>query len=101
MFTRPPTALRSVFGTLLLLGMPYLVFGQATPSADVALFTLRVPRDAKVEVAGEETTSTGTERSFVTPSLEIGRRYSYRVVATWTEKGKARRVERQIRFKAG
>ena len=101
MSNRTHTGLRAAICSLLIVGMPYLAFSQVAPTPDVAFVVVRVPADAKVLIAGEATTATGTERTFVTPTLKTGRKYSYVVVGTWSEGGKEKRVERTVRFKAG
>ena len=101
MSNRTHTGMRAAICSLLIVGMPYLAFSQVTPTADVAFLVVRVPADAKVLIAGEATTATGTERTFVTPALKAGRKYSYVVIGTWSEGGKEKRVERTVHFKAG
>ena len=101
MSNRTLAGMRAAICSLLIVGMPYLAFSQETPTADVAFLVVRVPADAKVVIAGEATTATGTERTFVTPTLKAGQKYSYVVVGTWSEGGKEKRVERTVHFKAG
>jgi uncharacterized protein (TIGR03000 family) len=47
------------------------------------------------------TKATGTDRSFKSPALENGKRYTYRVTATWIEKGREVNHETTIAFRAG
>ena len=101
MSNRTLAGMRAAICSLLIVGMPYLAFSQETPTADVAFLVVRVPGNAKLDIAGEATTATGPERTFVTPTLKTGRNYSYVVVATWSEGGKEKRVERTVHFKAG
>jgi uncharacterized protein (TIGR03000 family) len=51
-----------------------------------------VPADAEVFFDGEPTTQKGTQRLFLTPALQAGKKYHYDVLARWKENGKA--VER-------
>ena len=44
---------------------------------------------------------TGEHRSFRSPALEAGKRYTYKVVATWLEKGREVTHETKIEFSAG
>ena len=101
MLERTPAGLRSAIISLLIVGMPTIAFSQTSPTADVAIIVVRVPSDAKVVLADGDTSATGTERTFVTPTLGVKRKYSYVIVGTWTEGGKAKRVARTVRFKAG
>jgi uncharacterized protein (TIGR03000 family) len=55
---------------------------------DAALIKLRVPANAEVWFSGDKTTSTGSDRSFVTPSLERGRRFAYDIRVRWMQNGK-------------
>jgi uncharacterized protein (TIGR03000 family) len=62
--------------------------GSYAPTDNTAMIHLRVPGDATVWVEGERTQQTGTERDFVSPPLDPGKDYSYRIKARWTEDGK-------------
>ncbi len=53
-----------------------------------ALLNVTVPADAKVFVNGAATTSTGTQRQFVSRGLVAGNRYSYEIRAEVTIDGK-------------
>jgi uncharacterized protein (TIGR03000 family) len=73
----------------------------SVPSAglnNTAEIDVMLPRgDAKVWVDGTPMTAgSGTQRAFVSPALEQGYSYSYRVTATWTENGQEVRVERRV-----
>jgi uncharacterized protein (TIGR03000 family) len=48
-------------------------------AADEALLSLDVPEDAEVFINGRQTTSTGTQRQYVSRGLESGRHYEYLV----------------------
>jgi len=60
-----------------------------TPSSSdaIARVTVIVPADADVFIDGTQMTQTGTVRTFSTPPLEKGYRYSYTIRARWTEDG--------------
>jgi uncharacterized protein (TIGR03000 family) len=47
------------------------------------------------------TKATGTDRSFRSPALEEGKRYTYRIVAIWVESGKEVNHETKLVFRAG
>ena len=75
-------------------------FGTAPPARAIApggclLVSVKVPQPAaEVFVDGAKTAQTGTDRTFESPPLEAGQRYSYTVTARWIENGRA--VERSI-----
>jgi uncharacterized protein (TIGR03000 family) len=51
-----------------------------------AMVDVRLPKsDATVWLEGVKTQQTGTERSFVSPTLAAGKTYSYEVHARWTD----------------
>jgi uncharacterized protein (TIGR03000 family) len=61
-----------------------------------------VPADATIQVEGQQTSSTGTQREFVSPALTPGKRYVYTVrVHYTTDGGKEVDDVRQIRVRAG
>jgi uncharacterized protein (TIGR03000 family) len=66
-----------------------------------ARITLVVPSDAEVYIDGKAMTQTGSERQFVTPSLEKGSTYNYSIRAVWTQDGRAIETTRTVRFQAG
>jgi uncharacterized protein (TIGR03000 family) len=91
-----------LLGMFILASVPCVAIGQATPPpADKALIVIRLPADAKLTISGEPTRQTGPERTFITPSLQAGKRYRYRLAATWIGDGKQRKTEFVVRFKAG
>jgi uncharacterized protein (TIGR03000 family) len=47
------------------------------------------------------TKAQGTDRTFNSPALEDGKRYTYRVMAVWVEKGREVNHETRIDFRAG
>jgi uncharacterized protein (TIGR03000 family) len=54
--------------------------------------------DAKVWVEGTPIAEgSGTRRSFVSPALEPGYKYSYQVTVSWMENGQELRAERTVR----
>ncbi len=55
--------------------------------AQTALLNVSVPADAKIYVNGVETTSTGTQRQYVSRGLQSGNRYAYEVRAEMTRDG--------------
>jgi uncharacterized protein (TIGR03000 family) len=57
--------------------------------------------NAQVTLNGAQTQSTGRHRVYTTPTLQSGKHYSYRVVATWNHNGQQVRAERTVRLTAG
>jgi len=90
---------RSPQALLALLLAPALVSAQG--EMDKTTIVVRLPKDAVLKIGGRLMTQTGEERTFQTPDLAVGKRYSYEVEAFWQEKGKDVRQVRTVRFKAG
>jgi len=57
-------------------------------SNDAAHIFVRVPPDAEVWFGNIKTNTLGVERSFVSPPLESGYEYTYRIRARWDENGR-------------
>jgi uncharacterized protein (TIGR03000 family) len=70
---------------------------QPANAQGVAHIRVLAPTDAKVWFNGVETTQTGTERFFATPTLEPGRSYTYQVRSEGGNGAKSR----QVSFHAG
>jgi uncharacterized protein (TIGR03000 family) len=67
-----------------------------------AYLVVTVPEGAKLLVDGYETKTKGEVRRFETPPLAMGKKYSYKLKATWTdEAGKEVVRERKVTVKAG
>lgn len=66
-----------------------------------ARLKMSVPADAVVEVEGVKTKQTGTERSFISPDLEVGKKYAYQVKITYTKDGKPAVYEKTVIVEAG
>jgi len=76
----------------------------AQDRADVNLpaeVVVKVPADAELWFEGKKVSNTGTSRSFRTPPLEQGHKYSYEVRARWKEGGKPVEKTRKVIVKAG
>jgi uncharacterized protein (TIGR03000 family) len=72
------------------------------PDQTAEIHVLLPQGDAKVWVDGTPmTTGSGTKRAFVSPPLEAGYAYSYRITAVWMENGKEVRAERTVRVAPG
>ena len=56
------------------------------------VITVRLPADAVLEIDGEKTTARGESRTFRTPPLKVGGRYSYDLKATANGKAVTRKV---------
>jgi uncharacterized protein (TIGR03000 family) len=57
--------------------------------------------EAKLFFDDTQTKATGKERSFRSPALADGKRYTYKVVAMWVENGREVTHETKISFYAG
>jgi uncharacterized protein (TIGR03000 family) len=79
----PVVALVAGLAALLLLA-PALV-AQDTGPAEPAYLTVKVPADAKLQIADRLTQQTGTTRRFVSPPLALtsGKKYTYTLKATF------------------
>jgi uncharacterized protein (TIGR03000 family) len=65
------------------------------------VLAVTVPADAKVFVNGHETTSTGTDRTFVSRGLVIGGRYTYEVRVELVVSGKTVSETKSVQMTAG
>ena len=91
---------RLALGFVLLLCPLALARGDEAPP-DRAIVVVTLPRTAKLEIDGDPTTSKGPQRTFETAKLEPDTKYSWTLVATWTENGEQRTVSKTVSFKAG
>ncbi len=55
----------------------------------------------KLTIDGEATTSTSTQRVFVSPALETGRDYHYTVKVEFVKEGKVVSVSKEVAVRAG
>jgi len=70
-------------------------------NAAPATLVVNVPAEAKLTIDGEATTSTATQRVFVSPALEIGRDYHYTVNVEFVKEGKVVSVSKEVAVRAG
>jgi uncharacterized protein (TIGR03000 family) len=97
-------SLRMLCRPALVLGILFLtVPGRAEQAAppDKALLVVRLPAAATLTIGSSPTRQEGSERQFLSPPLESGKKYRYELTATWEEKGQARREVRQAVVRAG
>ena len=66
-----------------------------------AFLKVIAPADAVIEVDGVKTKQIGTVRLYATPDLEKGKKYSYRLKATFNQNGKEVVVERTVTVEPG
>jgi uncharacterized protein (TIGR03000 family) len=66
-----------------------------------ASVVIKAPAEVKVTVNGQATALAGMEQRFATPPLEVGRTYSYEMVATTTRDGKEMSQTRKVLVRAG
>jgi uncharacterized protein (TIGR03000 family) len=76
------------------------------PSAEkndptLAYLTVLVPDDAQVWLEETLMTQKGDKREFVTPKLDVGMLYQYRVKAKWYENGRAVEREKNLVLQGG
>jgi uncharacterized protein (TIGR03000 family) len=67
----------------------------------LALVFVELPSDATLTVDGTATTSTSSNRVFVTPALEAGRTYTYTLTAQVMRDGSLQTVTREVPVRAG
>jgi uncharacterized protein (TIGR03000 family) len=67
----------------------------------VAQIVVAVPADAQVWIEGQPTKQTGTSRWFVSPALNKGEEYQYRIRARWREDGKDVEQTQRLAVHAG
>jgi len=60
-----------------------------------------VPADTRLSIDGEATTSTATQRVFVSPALDFGREYHYTLQAEFLKNGKKVTRSKEVAVKAG
>lgn len=70
-------------------------------NAAPATLIVTVPADALLSIDGEATTSTSTERVFVSPALNFGREYHYTLQAEFQKDGKTVKLTKDVAIKAG
>jgi uncharacterized protein (TIGR03000 family) len=66
-----------------------------------ALITLKVPENAEVWFSGTKTHANGTSRDYITPELNPGQSYSYRVRIIWEKDGRMHDETRKITVNPG
>jgi uncharacterized protein (TIGR03000 family) len=81
----------------------YRAFYPQVQTVDTNAVTLRmhVPTSARVSIEGEATSTSGADRSFVSPALTTGREYVYHVRVQWDENGKTVERNREFTVHAG
>jgi uncharacterized protein (TIGR03000 family) len=66
-----------------------------------AAITVLVPADAALFFDGDPTAEKGAERRFVTPPLEVGKKYHYEIRVRWQEGGKTVERTRKVAVSGG
>jgi uncharacterized protein (TIGR03000 family) len=99
---REPLPLASTLLAVALLATapPLPAHGQPAAQAE-AQITILVPADAEVFFDGEPTRPRGPERLFVTPPLDIGRKYRYDILARWRQGDRPVEQTRQVPVTGG
>jgi serine/threonine-protein kinase len=74
---------------------------QPPPPGQPATVRIQVPADAILDFDGHKTMQVGPERVLVTPPLTPGKRYTYRIKASWQDAGKPVVREETVSLEAG
>jgi uncharacterized protein (TIGR03000 family) len=72
-----------------------------SPEARTATIVVRLPADAKLTIDGAPTKSTSSERSFITPPLEVGKAFAYTFEAQFVRGNQTIRVTEEVPIRAG
>src|SRR5581483_2205123 len=76
--------------------------GPSGQNANTATIRVDVPNPgARVWVNGQETRQQGTERVFLSPPLEQGYDYTYKIRASWDDNGRPVSNERDVHVRPG
>ena len=100
MFGRLVLPWRRVFLALLLATVASPASAQTAP-ADKALLHVNLPAEAVLVIGSSGTEQTGADRLFVSPPLTPGKKYVYKLTATWKVKGEPVTVVKEIDVSAG
>jgi len=84
-------------------GTSYMAFYPSAQdtSANAATIGMQVPSGARIWFDGQATTQTGSDRTFVTPTLIPGSEYVYRIRVQWDENGRTVEQTRNVTVHAG
>ena len=74
---------------------------KSSRQTDHATLTVSLPADATLQVQGVKTRSKGDVRTFSSPPLPVGRRFTYLLRATWTERGRPVTQSQKVVVTAG
>ena len=81
--------------------VPFVALQAPKGSEAEARITVLVPADAEIFFNEESTTQTGSKRLFITPSINIGKDYTYEIRARWLEKEKRIEQSRTVTVSGG
>jgi uncharacterized protein (TIGR03000 family) len=73
----------------------------AQRGARPVLLEVRVPANAEIWIDGAKTNQTGSFRQFVSPPIEPGRPYTYKVEAKWMDNGQERKRTEDVNVRPG
>jgi uncharacterized protein (TIGR03000 family) len=73
----------------------------AQADVNAAMLVVTLPEDAQLTIGDEETTSTSTQRVFVSPTLEAGKQYEYTLKAKVLRDGKIQTATRKVTVRPG
>lgn len=77
-----------------------LLHGQA-PDSKVVRIKVLCDAESLIDVEGERTKTTGTERIFESPPLEPGKKYIYSIKVTWRERDQPHRYTAKVSVEPG
>src|SRR5262249_27097773 len=88
------------------MGLATILAGLSARAADdlpdnKARLTVRLPARAQLMVRARLSKQKGEERTLASPPLAEGKTYTFRLTATWTERGESKKVVRAVKVKAG
>jgi uncharacterized protein (TIGR03000 family) len=74
---------------------------QQPQGAAPATIVVRLPADARLMIDGNSTRSTESMRTFVSPPLQPGKSYTYRLTAEMTRDGRKVERSKEVTVRAG
>jgi uncharacterized protein (TIGR03000 family) len=73
----------------------------AAPDASAASIRVELPKDAELWFGDSKTEQTGADRSFISPTLDPNKKYSYDITAKWMNNGQEVKKTKTIAVHAG
>jgi uncharacterized protein (TIGR03000 family) len=73
----------------------------AAPDANAASIRVELPKDAELWFGDSKTAQTGADRSFISPTLDPNKKYSYDITAKWMNNGQEVKKTKTVAVHAG